>query len=102
MVETSTPNGSNPPTITYYLFYSGSDEGASTYAIGYADCPAGPSGPCTDMSTMSRCSALRRCVGPGGPDVYQVGSQLVMALAGWQGSTIGYLSCGIRPCIWPI
>jgi hypothetical protein len=98
MVETSTPNGSNPPTITYYLFYSGSDEGASTYAIGYADCPAGPSGPCTDMSTMSALLGTSPGVsGPGGPDVYQVGSQLVMALAGWQGSTIGYLSCGIRP-----
>ncbi len=35
--------------------------------------------------------------GPGGPDVYTVGGQLVMAFAGWQGTTIGYLSCGIRP-----
>ena len=40
--------------------------------------------------------------GPGGPDVYSlpaVGSlpQLVMAFAAWQGSTIGYLDCGIRP-----
>ena len=98
MVETSTPNGSNPPTITYYLFYSGSDEGASTYAIGYADCPAGPSGPCTDMSTTSTLLGTSPGVsGPGGPDVYQVGNQLVMALAGWQGTTIGYLTCGIRP-----
>ena len=41
--------------------------------------------------------------GPGGPDVYSLpaaGSaspQLVMAFAAWQGSTIGYLDCGIRP-----
>ena len=29
-------------TDNYYLFYAGSDEGASTYAIGWASCPAGP------------------------------------------------------------
>jgi Glycosyl hydrolases family 43 len=98
MVETETPNGGNPPTDNYYLFYAGSDEGASTYAIGYAECPAGPSGPCTDMSTTTPLLATSPGVsGPGGPDVYSVGGQLVMALAGWQGTTIGYLSCGIRP-----
>ena len=97
MVETQTPNGSNPPIDTYYLFYSGSDEGASTYAIGWASC-AGPSGPCTDESTTwPLLTTSPGLSGPGGPDVYAVGTQLVMALAGWQGSTIGYLSCGIRP-----
>ena len=99
MVETQTPSGnSNPPTDNYYLFYSGSDEGASTYAIGWAVCPTGPSGPCTDMSTTTPLLGTSPGLsGPGGPDVYKVGSQLVMALAGWQGSTIGYLNCGIRP-----
>jgi len=99
MVETQTPSGnSNPPTDNYYLFYSGSDEGASTYAIGWANCPAGPSGPCTDMSTTAPLLGTSPGLsGPGGPDVYAVGNQLVMAFAGWQGSTIGYLTCGIRP-----
>ena len=100
MVETQTPiAGSNPPADTdaYYLFYAGSDEGASTYAIGWASC-AGPSGPCTDMSTSTTLlSTSPGMSGPGGPDVYAVGSQLVMAFAAWQGTTIGYLSCGIRP-----
>ncbi|HEX4127827.1 MAG TPA: glycoside hydrolase family 43 protein [Acidimicrobiales bacterium] len=96
MIET--PNsGSSPPTYSYSLFYAGSDEGASTYAIGWASC-TGPSGPCTDMSTTAPLLATSPGVsGPGGPDVYTVGSQLVMAFAGWQGTTIGYLSCGIRP-----
>ena len=95
MVETST---------TYTLFYAGSDEGASTYAIGWASCPSGPAAGCTDRSTtgplLTTSSGMS---GPGGPDVYSlpaVGSaspQLVMAFAAWQGSTIGYLDCGIRP-----
>ena len=72
MVETQTPSGnSNPPTDNYYLFYSGSDEGASTYAIGWAGCPTGPSGPCTDMSTTSPLLGTSPGLsGPGGPDVY--------------------------------
>ena len=36
--------------------------------------------------------------GPGGPDIYTLPSgQPVAAFAAWQGTTIGYLSCGIRP-----
>ena len=42
--------------------------------------------------------------GPGGPDIFtlpptldQPDGQLVMAFAAWQGNTIGYLTCGIRP-----
>jgi Glycosyl hydrolases family 43 len=96
MVAVPTP-GSNPQTYTYTLFYSGSDEGASTYAIGWASC-TGPSGPCTDESTTTPLLATSPGVsGPGGPDVYTVGGRYVMAFAGWQGTTIGYLACGIRP-----
>jgi len=89
---------------SYTLFYSGSDEGASTYAIGWASCPSGPAAACTDRSTagplLTTSSGMS---GPGGPDVYSLpaagggSSQLVMAFAAWQGSTIGYLDCGIRP-----
>jgi Glycosyl hydrolases family 43 len=103
MVETSTTTG-NTTTNNYTLFYSGSDEGASTYAIGWASCPSGPAAACTDESTSAPLLTTSAGVsGPGGPDVYDlpaVGSaspQLVMAFAGWQGTTIGYLDCGFRP-----
>jgi hypothetical protein len=103
MVETSTTTG-NTVTDNYTLFYSGSDEGASTYAIGWASCPSGPAAACTDQSASAPLlTSGAGMSGPGGPDVYElpaVGSapaQMVMAFAAWQGSTIGYLDCGIRP-----
>ncbi len=94
MVETQ--NGGQD---TYYLFYAGSDEGASTYAIGWASCPAGPSAGCIDESGSGPLLASAPGMsGPGGPDVFTPSSGgLVMAFAAWQGTTIGYLSCGIRP-----
>ena len=84
---------------TYYLFYAGSDEGASTYAIGWATCPSGPSAGCQDPSTPEPLlTSAPGMSGPGGPDVFTLPSgQTVMAFAAWQGNTIGYLSCGIRP-----
>ncbi len=105
MVETTTTTGGSDPTTTpsYTLFYSGSDEGASTYAVGWATCPSGPAAACTDMSTSQPLLVSAPGMsGPGGPDVYALpesggNSQLVMAFAAWQGSTIGYLGCGIRP-----
>jgi hypothetical protein len=85
-------------TGTYTLFYAGSDEGASTYAIGWANCPSGPSAACDDMSSSPLLGTSPGMSGPGGPDVYELPSgQSVMAFAAWQGSTIGYLTCGIRP-----
>jgi hypothetical protein len=103
MVETSTTAGGTT-TNSYTLFYSGSDEGASTYAIGWASCPSGPAAGCTDRATSGPLlTSSAGMSGPGGPDVYSLPAvggaapQLVMAFAAWQGSTIGYLDCGIRP-----
>ncbi len=103
VVTSTTTGGSNPSTTySYTLFYSGSDEGASTYAIGWATC-SGPAGPCTDESTSQPLLASAPGMsGPGGPNVYTVAgpggtTQLVMAFAAWQGTTIGYLTCGYRP-----
>ena len=93
----SGPHGSGG---TYYLFYAGSDEGASTYSIGWADCPNGPGAACTDESTSGPLLGSEPGMsGPGGPDVFTLepSGQLVIAFAAWQGDTIGYLSCGIRP-----
>ena len=89
-------------TDNYYLFYAGSDEGASTYAIGWASCPSGPAAACTDMSTAGPCSPRpRACPGPAAPtsttSPWAILGDLVMAFAAWQGTTIGYLDCGIRP-----
>jgi hypothetical protein len=102
MVETQTQTGSgNNITTTdhYYLFYAGSDEGASTYGIGWAMCPSGPTAPCNDQSSAPLLASGPGMSGPGGPDVFalQPSGQLVMAFAAWQGNTIGYLACGIRP-----
>ena len=102
MVETQTTTGSGTSMATtdsYYLFYAGSDEGASTYGIGWASCPAFPTTICTDMSTTPLLATSPGMSGPGGPDVFEMqpSGNLVMAFAAWQGSTIGYLSCGIRP-----
>ena len=85
-------------THAYYLFYAGGDEGAATYAIGWAACPSGPSGACFDQSTSPLLGSEPGMSGPGGPDVYTLpGGQTVMAFAAWQGTTVGYLACGIRP-----
>jgi Glycosyl hydrolases family 43 len=90
--------GTNGAGGAYYLFYSGGDEGASSYAIGWAIC-SGPMGPCTDQSSNGPLlGSAPGMSGPGGPDVYALpGGQTVLAFAAWQGATIGYLSCGIRP-----
>jgi hypothetical protein len=94
MVETQTDN--------YYLFYVGNNVNSSTYAIGWATCP-GPTSPCTDAPSTSNplLTSAPGMSGPGGPDVYSLttpsGPQLVMAFAAWQGTTIGYFNCGIRP-----
>ncbi len=96
--------GSATTTDNYYLFYAGSDEGANTYAIGWATC-TGPQGPCQDSQTDNPLITTQPGVsGPGGPDVYTLPptqgnatGQAVMAFAGWEGTTIGYLQCGIRP-----
>ncbi len=94
--------GSGGSGGTYYLFYSGGQYGTSTYAIGWATC-ANPSGGCQDRSGPLLPSAPG-VSGPGGPDVFTLppttqhpDGQTVMAFAGWQGNTIGYLACGIRP-----
>ncbi len=88
-----------PTTDNYYLFYSASQEGTAAYGIGWASCAQGPAASCQEMSGSGPLLGSQPGVsGPGGPDVYALpGGQTVMAFAGWQGATIGYLSCGFRP-----
>ncbi len=86
------------PQPVFYLFYSANAEGSGNYAIGWASCP-GPASPCTDGTTNNpMLTSGPGMSGPGGPSVFPLpSSQPVMAFAAWQGNTIGYLSCGIRP-----
>ncbi len=80
------------------LFYAGSDEGSSTYAIGYALCPQGPSAACSDGAANPILTSQPGMSGPGGPSTFiSPSGQLQLAFAAWQGDTIGYLNCGIRP-----
>ncbi len=82
---------------SYYLFYSGGDYGSSAYSIGYAVC-ANLTSLCTDSSINPILTSQSGMSGPGGPDVFMSPSgQPEMAFAAWQGNTIGYLACGIRP-----
>jgi hypothetical protein len=93
------PDMYEPSPGVYDLFYSGGDVYSSGYAIGWASCSVGPTGPCTDQTSGSPLrSSAPGMSGPGGPDVYTLpGGQAEMAFAAWQGNTIGYLSCGVRP-----
>ena len=103
MYETVTPG--SPPTDTYYLFFAGNDVNSNAYALGWASC-SGPVGPCADRTTSSGpiLSTGPGMSGPGGPTVFSLPpasghatGQLVLALAAWQGTTVGYMNCGIRP-----
>jgi Glycosyl hydrolases family 43 len=97
--DVEAPAMTETTTGSYYLFYAGNDWDSAGYAIGWAQC-GGPGGPCTDVSAAAGplLGTSPGVSGPGGPDVYTLPSgQLVMAFAGWEGSTIGYLGCGIRP-----
>jgi hypothetical protein len=104
-VVTTTGSGGSTMTPYYYLFFSGNDEGSGNYAIGWASCPmnwfdVSQTGPvCTDQSTSGPLlSSQPGMSGPGGPNIFTLPSgQTTMAFAAWQGNTIGYLSCGIRP-----
>jgi hypothetical protein len=81
-----------------YLFYSGNYEGSANYAIGYAVCAQGPSAPCADAASDPILTSTSGLSGPGGPSTFlSPGGQLEMAFSAWQGNTVGYFNCGVRP-----
>ncbi len=92
------PEMYEPSPGTYDIFYSGGDVYSSGYGIGWASC-SGPAGPCADETTRGPLlSSAPGMSGPGGPDIYTLpGGQTALAFAAWQGTTIGYMSGGIRP-----
>jgi hypothetical protein len=82
------------------LFYSGGVYATNTYSVGWATCPNGPGQSCQDSTTDNPLlTTAPGMSGPGGPFVYTIAGsgQQVVAFAAWEGTTIGYLSCGIRP-----
>ena len=106
MVETPTTTG-NTTTYNYTLFYSGSDEGASTYAIGWASCPSGPAAACTDMSTTAPLLTTSPGMsGPGGPDVYSPARSGHLRSSSWpsrpgRASPSAISPAASAPCTWP-
>ena len=102
MYETQITNGATT-TNSYYLFFSANVVASTAYAVGWASCPSGPAASCTDQSALSGpiLSSAPGMSGPGGPALFslpsQTASQATLAVAGWQGMTVGYSNCGIRP-----
>ena len=102
MYETEITSGPTK-TDSYYLFFSANVVASTAYGVGWASCPAGPAGPCTDQTALSGpiLSTAPGMSGPGGPALFtvpgQTATQATLAVAGWQGGTIGYSNCGIRP-----
>ena len=94
------PDMVETPAGGYDLFYSGNDAATSAYGIGWASCPSGPSVPCTDQSVAGPLLGTEPGMsGPGSPDVYTLSAsgETLMAFSAWQGTTTGFLGCGIRP-----
>ena len=104
MVETQTINGGTT-TNTYYLFYSGSDEGASTYAIGWASCPGGQPRPAPRVDERAAARHVPGHVGARRPRRVPsaAGSgNYVMAFAAWQGIDHRLpRAAASGPCTWP-
>jgi hypothetical protein len=96
------PNMYETTTGSYYLFFSANVEASSAYGVGWASC-SGPGGTCADQTTLSGpiLSSGPGMSGPGGPALFtvagQAADQATLAVASWQGTTIGYSNCGIRP-----
>ena len=84
---------------SYYLFFGGSAYNSTAYAVGWASC-TGPASPCQDQTLPDNplLTTGPGMSGPGGPTIFTLpGGQAVLATAAWQGQTIGYINCGIRP-----
>ena len=97
--QVTTGSGSGATTNdNYYLFYAGSDEGASTYGIGWATARVPPDPAQTNLPAGLSFRPNPACPAP--VDLTSTRcprSQTVMAFAAWEGTTIGYVQCGVRP-----
>lgn len=67
---------------TYYLFYSGGHFFEPSYGIGVARC-TGPTGPCTDTSSMPLVASNLQGWGPGEESVFANGTGVWMIYSPW-------------------
>jgi beta-xylosidase len=89
-----------------YLFYSGNDYRARTYAVGYAVCKS-VTGPCVkakENPILATGGSGSRALGPGHQSIAKVGGDFWMLFHGWDG-VVGYRSGGSRvmwlqPLLW--
>ena len=63
---------------TLYLLFSGNHWTSSSYAIGDATCSS-PLGPCTPSGSEPVLATTGSAVGPGGPDIFRAGHQVMLA-----------------------
>jgi beta-xylosidase len=63
-----------------YLFFSGNDWTSSKYAIGYIRCSS-PIGPCSPAGSSPLLGSTATFVGPGSPDVFDIGSHVLLAFS---------------------
>ena len=74
----------------YYLFYSANRWDTSDYAVGVATC-AGPTGPCSNLSTIPLLSSGPGMDGPGGESVFAGASGTYwIAFHAWIPGAVGY------------
>jgi len=65
---------------TLYLLFSGNHWTSPNYAIGDATCSS-PLGPCIPSGSKPVLATTGSAVGPGGPDVFRAGQQVMLAYA---------------------
>ncbi len=71
-----------------YLFFSGNKWTSAEYAIGAVTCSS-PLGPCAAAGPAPLLSSTASALGPGGPAIFSVGQQAVLAYAAWPNDGTG-------------
>jgi beta-xylosidase len=69
---------------TFYLLFSGNHWTSPNYGIGATTCRS-PLGPCAPSGPDLILASTRSVVGPGGPDVFHAGQQIILAYAATPG-----------------
>ena len=73
---------------TLYLFFSGNKWTSANYAIGAVACSSAL-GPCASAGTAPVLGSTSSALGPGGPAIFHVGGEALMAYAAWSNNDAG-------------